>query len=182
MDFNPPFDPSKCYWIADDGRVYSGPAQQPVDDADADYQDHVNDGLPVRSWPRDIEGNQTTEALQDVLTPYGMFASLSGYAADVRWRKEVGGISVGDVPVSTDDRSKQMIMGARIAAEADSGFTTPWVGSDGSISTLNATQVVAVSNAVLAHVSSCFATFATVSANIADETITTREEIDAAFA
>lgn len=176
------FMPQSEYWLADDGRVYSGPKQQPVAGTDADYQSHVTDGRPVRSWPRDAEGEQTTYALQDVLSPYEMFADLGGYAADVRWRKETSGILVGGLLVATDDRSKQMIMGARIAAEADSGFTTPWVGSDGSINTLNAAQVIAISNAVLAHVQTCFATFAAVSSEIADETITTRAQVDAAFA
>lgn len=122
------------------------------------------------------------EPPQPPIDPAEQKAMLIAYAADARWRKEVGGIIVGGVPVATDDRSKQMILGARLAAEADSGFTTPWVGSDGSINTLNAAQVVAISNAVLAHVAGCFATFATVKADIDTGDITTREEIDAAFA
>lgn len=111
-----------------------------------------------------------------------MFADLIGYAADCRWRKEIGGIVVSGVSVATDDRSKQMILGARLAAEADNGFTTPWVGSDGSINTLGAAQVIAISNAVLAHVAGCFATFADLQSDITDGTITTRQQVETAFA
>lgn len=178
---NDQFFPASMYWLADDGRIFSGSKQQIVQSSDADYQSYVASNLPVRSWPRDITRNQTAASLQDVLTPYGMFADLVVYAASVRYFKEVGGISISGIPVATDDRSKQMIMGARIAAEADTGFTTPWVGSDGSINTLNAAQVIGISNAVLGHVQSCFATFATVSAGISDSTITTRAQIDTAF-
>lgn len=122
------------------------------------------------------------EPPQPPIDPAEQKALLIAYAADARWRKEVGGIVVNGIPVATDDRSKQMIVGARIAAEADSSFTTPWVGSDGSINTLNAAQVIAISNAVLAHVAECFATFADLQSDITAGTITTREEIDAAFA
>jgi hypothetical protein len=131
------------------------------------------------SW---TEQGGFVEPPQPPIDPAEQKALLVAYAADMRWRKETGGIVVGGVPVATDDRSKQMIMGARIAAEADSEFTTPWVGIDGSINTLTAAQVIAVSNAVLAHVAGCFATFAALQPDITAGTITTREEIDAAFA
>jgi len=109
-------------------------------------------------------------------------AELIAYAADVRWRKETGGIALGGVPVATDDRSKQMIMCARIAADASTDFTTPWVGTDGQVYPLSAVQVIAISNAVLAHVSVCFAIFASVKNEIVAGTITTFADIDAAFA
>jgi hypothetical protein len=47
---------------------------------------------------------------------------------------------------------------------------------------LNATQVIALSNAVLAHVQACFATYASIKAAITAGTITTTAQIDAAFA
>lgn len=108
--------------------------------------------------------------------------NLMAYAASKRYAVEVGGITVSGVPISTDDRSKQMIMGARIAADADSSFTTGWVGEDGNIYPLTAAQVIGISNAVLAHVQTCFATFATVSAAITAGTITSTAQVDTAFA
>ena len=82
---------------------------------------------------------------------------LLAYAAQKRWEKEVGGTTVGGMAIHTDDRSKSLITGARMAAEADPDFTTDWKAADGSFVTIDATTIVAVSNAVLAHVASCFA-------------------------
>ena len=107
--------------------------------------------------------------------------SLTAYAAHRRWQKETAGIAFNGIPVATDDRSKQMILGARVAADADSNFTTSWVGTDGSIYPLNAATVIAISNAVLAHVSACFAIYAAVKTAIDAGTTTTFDEIDAAF-
>lgn len=110
------------------------------------------------------------------------YVDLAAYASSVRWQKEVSGIVVSGIQVATDDRSKQMIMGARIAAEADDSFTTPWVTADGNVVTLNAQQIIGVSNAVLAHVAECFAAFGTVRSSIIAGTITTTTQIDQAFA
>jgi hypothetical protein len=108
--------------------------------------------------------------------------ALTSYAADKRWQKETGGTVVGGVPISTDDRSKIMIMGARVAAAADAEWTTVWHGSDGQTYPINATQMIAISDAVEAHVNATFATFASVKADIDAGDITTLAEIDAAFA
>lgn len=119
--------------------------------------------------------------LAQVLAYGDLVTDLKSYAADKRWQKEIGGITVNGISIATDDRSKQMIIGARMAAEADSSFTTPWVASDGSVHTLAAADVIGISNAVLAHVGSCFATYATVAAQIDSADITSAEQIDAAF-
>lgn len=104
------------------------------------------------------------------------------YASTKRWSVEVGGITVAGIQISTDDRSKIMISGARIAAQADAGFTTKWVAADGTVHDLDAEQVIAISDAVLAHVSAAFATYSAVLSGIyADPpTITTLAEVDAA--
>ncbi|MBX9873344.1 MAG: DUF4376 domain-containing protein [Beijerinckiaceae bacterium] len=107
---------------------------------------------------------------------------LVAYAADRRWQNEVGGIVVADVPVATDDRSKLMITGARVAAMADPGWSTVWHGADGNTYPVDVAAMVLISDAVQAHVNAGFATFATVKAAIEAGTITTTAEIDAAFA
>lgn len=56
------------------------------------------------------------------------------------------------------------------------------VAADGAIHTLGAAQVIAISDAVQAHVSDCFARQAQVEANIASGAITTIHEVDEAFA
>ncbi|TCR60928.1 DUF4376 domain-containing protein [Bosea sp. BK604] len=106
---------------------------------------------------------------------------LLAYAADRRWRQEVGGITISGVPIATDDRSKIMIMGARVAAEADPDWSTIWHGADGGTYPIDAAAIVAISDAVQAHVNQGFATFAEVKAEIEAGEITTPEEVDAAF-
>ncbi len=106
---------------------------------------------------------------------------LAAYAADVRWRKEVGGVLVSGIPIATDDRAKLMITGARVAAMADPGWTTSWHGTDGNTYPVDAAAMVAISDAVQAHVNATFATFAAVKAAIEAGEITTAAEVDAAF-
>ncbi|WP_235923372.1 DUF4376 domain-containing protein [Brucella tritici] len=109
-------------------------------------------------------------------------ADLVAYAANKRWLKETGGIEINGLTVATDDRSKTMISGARVAAQNDPNFTTQWKGADGSFVTIDAAAVIGISDAMLAHVSNCFATEAQVLADIEAGTISTTEQIDAAFA
>ncbi|MBX8811211.1 DUF4376 domain-containing protein [Ochrobactrum sp. MR34] len=118
----------------------------------------------------------------EIYTPPPTSHELRSLAAQKRWEKEVGGITLSGLVVHTDDRSKIMISGARVAAEADRNFTTQWKGADGSFVTLDAAMIVAISNAVSNHVSNCFALEAQVLAQIEAGTITTATEIDAAFA
>lgn len=106
---------------------------------------------------------------------------LNAYAAQKRWEKEVGGIEINGLTVATDDRSKTMISGARVSSMANPNFTTAWKGSGGEFVPLDASAVVAISDAVLAHVSNCFAIEAQVLADILAGAITTVEQIDAAF-
>jgi len=108
--------------------------------------------------------------------------NLVDYASAARYAKEVGGITIAGVPVATDDRSKLMIIGARVAADADPTWATEWQGADGGSYPINAAAMIAISNAVQAHVAACFATFASVKAAIAAGTVTTTAAIDAAFA
>lgn len=108
--------------------------------------------------------------------------NLTAYAADRRWQKEIGGIVVGSIPVATDDRSKLMITGARVAAMADPGWSTVWHGADGNSYPIDVAAMVAISDAVQAHVNATFAAFAAVKAAIEAGEITTAAEVDAAFA
>lgn len=123
----------------------------------------------------------------DTVTGDGLPApdmTLLEYAALARWRKETGGILFNGLPILTDDRSKQMIMGARMAAEADPLFRTMWAGADGNVYPLIAAQIIAISNAVAAHVNRCFEIYASVKAAIeaTPPTITAKQQIDQAFA
>ncbi len=178
------YTPTDWYWLASDGRLFGSARAGTLAPSDPVYLAWQAGGRTPTPWPRDATGTQTDAALQEVLTPYGIFVDLAAYAASARYVKETGGITVDGVSVATDDRSKIMVMGARIAAEADANFTTPFVQSNGASITLTAAQVIAVSNALLEHVQVCFVTFNTVVAEVtaSPPTITTTAEIDAAFA
>lgn len=108
--------------------------------------------------------------------------SLQLYTAEKRWQKETGGFELNGMHIATDDRSKLMLSGVRVAAEAHPDFTTQWKAADGAFVSLSAPQLVAISNAVLAHVSMCFALEAQVLSQIADGTISDRSQVDVAFA
>lgn len=106
---------------------------------------------------------------------------LVAYAAQKRWEAEVGGITVNGLCVHTDDRSKIMVIGARNAAQVNPNFTTEWKAVDGTFVTLDAAAIIAVSDAVLTHLSRCFEVEASVLAGIGGGAITSREQIDSAF-
>jgi hypothetical protein len=109
-------------------------------------------------------------------------AELVAYAALRRWLKEVSGVTVSGISVATDDRSKIMIIGARVAAEADANWQTTWIGANGDAYPVDASAMIAISAAVQAHVNACFVTFAALRAGILAGEVTTAAEIDAAFA
>lgn len=176
------YNPFNWYWKADDGRLFSSSSQSMVSSGDAEYTAWVATGRSATSWPRDIQGNQTNAALQEVLSPYGLFTDLVAYARHARWRREVGGMIFSGVPVATDDRSQTKIMGARLAAVANSEFSARWDGSDGEVYPLGSAELIALSDALQAHVSGCFDTFAIVKDAIDAGTMTSRAEVDAAFA
>jgi hypothetical protein len=114
--------------------------------------------------------------------PPDVAVDLLAYAANLRWQIETGGIVIAGVPVATDDRSKMMILGARVAAAANEDWSTVWHGADGGSYPLNAGGMIAISDAVEAHVNATFATFASIKVDIEAGDITTSAEIDAAFA
>ena len=107
--------------------------------------------------------------------------ALISYARNKRWEVEVGGTLVSGIPVSTDDRSKLMIIGARVAAAADPAWSTVWQGADGQPYPVNAEAMLAISDAVQAHTNATFTALAGVLSGIDAGTITTRAQIDGAF-
>lgn len=108
----------------------------------------------------------------------GVIESLHAYNASKRWEKEIGGIKCNGLQISTDDRSKTMVSGARIEAENNQDFTTQWKTETGFI-TINASQIIDISNALLRHVSDCFAKEYSVSKKIEAGEVLTTEDIDA---
>lgn len=106
---------------------------------------------------------------------------LDAYLDQASRAHEYGGIVVSGVPVSTTDRSKTLVMGARLRVERDPSLTTKWAAADGQSYPLDAAAVIAVSDAIGTFVSACFDAYAEMKAGIADGTIVATDQIDAAF-
>ncbi|MDP8249633.1 DUF4376 domain-containing protein [Pseudochrobactrum saccharolyticum] len=144
-----------------------------VEITDAQWQDLLDDQANKRLINGDVV---------DVTPPENIQAALIAYAADKRWQKETGGFDFNGLHIATDDRSKLLITGAREAAKANASFTTPWVTSTGVIAELDAAAIIALSDAIGAHVNSAFGIYSEVVPQILDGTITDQSQIDAAFA
>jgi hypothetical protein len=180
------YNPHAWYWLASDGRLFSSAAQALIQDTEQSYVDWIAAGGVPTGWPRDEQDNQTDAALQAVLDLHGMFANLNFYTLSKRWLTETGGMTVtltsGPMPIKTDDRAQANINGQRLTAQADPTFTTRWHAADHTIHPLTAAEVIDMSEQLQAHVTDCFDTSATLFTGIADGSITTRAQIDAAFA
>ncbi|GHE51057.1 hypothetical protein GCM10019059_07820 [Camelimonas fluminis] len=109
--------------------------------------------------------------------PAASKADLLAYAADKRWRVETGGITVSGVPVATDRESQSLITGAHAYVQTNPGVTIKYK-SGAEFVDLDAATVTALATAVAAHVQACFASEADVAAAIADDTITTTQQVD----
>ncbi|PTW62042.1 uncharacterized protein DUF4376 [Breoghania corrubedonensis] len=105
---------------------------------------------------------------------------LKAYLASIRFDAETGGLVVDTMEIATDRDSQGKILAARVKAGAEAGFSTTWKALNGWFA-LDAAAIVALSDAVLAHVAACFAAEETVSAAIKAGDVTTREAVDAAF-
>jgi len=73
-----------------------------------------------------------------------------------RWQAETGGIIVGGLAIKTDEDTQRKITGAYVKADKDAGFTVQWKVDAGVFVTLDAAIIVAVGDAVTAHIQSCF--------------------------
>ena len=110
---------------------------------------------------------------------------LQQYSALMRWQTETKGITTSapqKIPLRTDDRSKQMIGNAAAQARINSSFATSWVGADGKIYPVNATDMIKMGDEVAAWVDKCFDKYAQTDADIKSGTLTTLKQIEDAYA
>lgn len=75
--------------------------------------------------------------------------------ANARYTAETGGVTIDDMRIATDRDSQSLITGAALAATMDSGYTLNWKTVSGFVE-LTAAQIIAVAQAVRAHVQICF--------------------------
>jgi hypothetical protein len=96
--------------------------------------------------------------------------------AQARYNAEIAGVTINGVSIKTDRESQGLITGAALKAMQDPDYTCRWKGIDGFV-TLNATQIIAIADAVRQHVQSCFDHEAELVLLI--EAATTEAELDA---
>jgi hypothetical protein len=173
-----PFD---HFWLADDGRVYGSAKQIVSDTNDPDYVAWTQRNVAT-VWPSDGAGNQTNAALQEVLTPYSLFVDLAAYAAYVRYNHASGGVTIAGQPYFTDPVARNTVGSAHDYAVANPGHITDWKLADGTFTQLNETQLAHVLQEIATFVQACFTCESTTLNGINGGTITTKAEIDAAFA
>lgn len=126
-----------------------------------------------------VETNQVRIVRSD---PAPTVSQLLAYAANKRWRAESGGITLNGAQIRTDETSQTKILGARVAAKEDAAYTLNWKTANGSFVTLDATTIIAIADAVRAHVQACFDKEMQLAAeiNATPPTITTYAQIEGA--
>lgn len=181
------FNPRDWYWAREDGAIYGSARGALLTADDTAYSEWLASGGIATRWPVDVAGAQTDAALQEVLTTYGLHLTrgdaLLSYAAQRRWELETGGIEVAGATIRTDRESQGLINGAYTMAQEQPEQVFRFKAAAGWIS-LTAAEITAIARQVGAHVQACFGAEANVAAMITAEppTITTREEVDDAFA
>ena len=75
--------------------------------------------------------------------------------AAARWAEETAGIDVNGFTVRTDRESQALITGAALKAMQDSTYSCRWKTESGFVE-LTAPQILAIADAVRAHVQGCF--------------------------
>ena len=120
--------------------------------------------------------------LLDGLTvaPVVLVADLLAYAAERRWRAEVGGVVVGSLHMQTDAASQSKL--AQAIQSIDLGVIPeplPWKTARG-FAVLSRADLLDAAKATAALVQAAFATEAAVAASIVAGEITTHAEVDMA--
>lgn len=73
-----------------------------------------------------------------------------------RWRAETGGIVFMTMAIKTDEDTQRKITGAYVQADKNPAFTARWKMDAGVFVTLNAATIIAIGDAVTAHIQTCF--------------------------
>lgn len=124
------------------------------------------------------------EAGGNAIEPYSPpTLNLPVYAAEKRWQTEVGGTIWNGWPVLTDRESQNKITAEALAIEKGERLDgDPWKFADGEFRPLTNAQMDSLAAAVRVYIRDSFAIEARVVAEIEAGTISTVEQIDAAFA
>lgn len=118
-----------------------------------------------------MNGNVLVDATQEDIDSINQIRQnmaqekIQAHLPAYRYTKEIGGITVSGVPIQTDRESRAILTGAYIRAKEDNTYTVRWKTPDGFV-TLNASTIIAISDAVAEHVQKCYAAEADVAADI----------------
>lgn len=77
--------------------------------------------------------------------------------AAARYAAETSGCTVDGVTIATDRGSQALLTAAVVTARLEPEFKTQWKCADGRFKRLDAFQLRAIGDAVIAHVEGCFA-------------------------
>ncbi|MBG0809842.1 DUF4376 domain-containing protein [Methylosinus sp. H3A] len=90
------------------------------------------------------------------------FAAL----ADRRWRAETAGVTVGGLSIPSDAATQSKLTAAVVAGVLDNNYAVTWKLANGTFQLLDHATLIAVAQAVRAHVQGCFDHEATLTAAI----------------
>lgn len=96
--------------------------------------------------------------------------------AAARYEAEIAGTTVNGILIDTGRDSQALITGAALAAVIDDSYSLNWKTENGFIH-LTASEIIAVAQAVRAHVQACFDREGELVAQV--DAATTKEELDA---
>jgi Domain of unknown function (DUF4376) len=115
--------------------------------------------------------------------PPAQVTGLLAYSAAKRYEKADSGTTVNDVPIQTDQRTRQAVTAAVTLVQTNPQ-TIRWKTATGEFVTLDTSQVLQIGQGVHQHTQDCFTTEATLADAIqaSPPTVTSKAEIDAAYA
>jgi hypothetical protein len=134
-------------------------------------------GSPLPAW---LLATEPT-FIQPTLSTY-TDEQLASYTADARRRKQSSDIVVNGQPFATDPITLGSLNSAYIYTQTNAGATFSWKLPDGSFITLAKADVQQLQGAVSSYGQACFACEDETLTGIENGSITTLEQIDAAFA
>jgi len=114
--------------------------------------DDVPDGYTVIPQP---SKNHVWDGTQWVVDINLLKNDKKAEIADARWRAETGGMTFNGIEVATDRESQALLTGAVLAAQDNPEYVVNWKAKNGWFE-LDAATLIAIADAVRAHVQKCF--------------------------
>ena len=165
----PGYNPANWYWEIRSilGFVFSSARASWVPTTDATYLAWLanpwaptivpNLGALVQTLAQAGLTQAATAAAIDPTNLVAVQTYYLGLLATKRYNIESGGMNFNGAVIPTDDRGRANVDAVSLAATRDPTFVlNSWKVANGVYITLNATQIVALGNALLAFVQACF--------------------------